>query len=177
MIGLGALLVLVVASPSANAESSRRASFPGDPVVLGSPDGRYSVRWVAPASETDEHHLLLADARARSEVELLAFPRGVDVLWSHSGRRLAISNHWASDEATVLLWEALPSRPRDLLEELVAYEHEAAAKWSAHHLYLEAEAWQGDDVLFLRLWGYGDTPQSQLNQHYRYTVGVGFSRK
>jgi len=176
-VWLTVLLGVIVLPAPVGAGSRLKTAFPGEPAVLGSPDGQHRVRWVPPADESDQHHLLLSDAPDGHEVELLAFPRGIDALWSRSGSHLAVTNHWASDEATVLLWESFSGKARDLLEELAEHEHQRAAGWNAHHIYLEAEGWQGDDVLLLHLWGYGDPSQPAVDRRYEYVLGRGFSRK
>jgi hypothetical protein len=94
------------------------------------------VKWVEPSSDQDEHHLFLRDVRVGRERELLTFPRHVEVFWSPSGTRLAVTNGWASDESTVLLWTDLSAPPVDLLDELAAQEGQQVAGWDAHHLYL-----------------------------------------
>jgi hypothetical protein len=172
------VLLGLSASPApAGAGARWKAAFPGERAVLGSPDGRHQIRWVPPADEADQHHLLLSDASDGHEVELLAFQRGIDALWSRSGSHLAVTNRWASDEATVLLWDSLSGRPRDLLKELAEHEQQRAARWNAHHIYLVAEGWQGDDALLLRLWGYGDPSKPAVERRYKYVLGRGFSRK
>ena len=77
----------------------------------------------------------------------------------------------------MLLWQELPGLPRDLLEELAEHEGQGKTRWKAHHLYLEAIGWQSDQVLRLRLWGYGDSNVAALNRRYRLALGEGFSRE
>jgi hypothetical protein len=168
-----AAIVLSVVSTTA-AEHGR---FPGSAELLPSPDGQHSLKWVPSATDQDSHHLLLVDAASKNQVELLAFPRHVEALWSQSGTRLAITDSWASDESTVLLWETLTAKPRDLIEELARVEGQGIARWNAHHLYLEAKGWRGSDTLLLRLWGYGDPSLPAFDRRYRYTVGRGFARE
>jgi hypothetical protein len=157
------------------AGSGHNAPFPGERTILRSPDRRHVLRWVPPASGADQHSLLLSDVDGRVEVELLAFPRHVEAFWSPSGSRLAVTNAWASDESTVLVWATLDAHPRDLLEELAAQEGQRVARWNAHHLYLEATGWRGDGMLMLRLWGYGDPSLPLLTRRYTYLVGRGFA--
>ena len=152
------------------------AAFPGGATTCPSPDGIHVLRWIEPASDRDEHHLVLAKAGESPGAELLAFPRHVEVFWSPSGRRLAVTNGWASDESTVLLWAEFGASPVDLLEELAAQEGQRVARWNAHHLYLEAKGWTAEGKLRLRLWGYGNPPQA-LDRRYVYTLGKGFSKE
>jgi hypothetical protein len=173
-VALAAAAILLTVVSTTAAEHGR---FPGSAELLPSPDGQHSLKWVAPATDQDSHHLLLVDAGSKTQVELLAFPRAVEAFWSQSGTRLAITNSWASDESTVLLWETLTAKPRDLLEELAKGEGQGVARWNAHHLYLEAKGWRGSDTLLLRLWGYGDSSLPALDHRYRYTVGRGFARE
>ena len=152
------------------------AAFPGSTTKCPSPNAMHVVRWVQPSSDQDEHHLVLRDVRVGRERELLLFPRHVEVFWSPSGTRLAVTNGWASDESTVLLWIDLTAPPVDLLDELAAQEGQQVVGWDAHHLYLEARGWDADGKLRLRLWGYGDPPHA-LDRRYVYTLGKGFSRE
>jgi len=154
----------------------RHAAFPGPTSTCRSPDARHTLRWVEPASDRDEHHVLVTGTRQRAETELLAFPRHVEVFWSPAGRHLAVTNAWASDESTVLLWTDLAEAPADLLEALAAQEGQRVARWNAHHLYLEAKGWSAEGTLRLRLWGYGD-PAHAIERRYVYTLGKGFARE
>jgi hypothetical protein len=153
-----------------------RSSFPGDVTSVQAPGGRYNLRWIPQPSPAGQHELLLCDRSSGSETKLLAFPRGVAALWSPSGSRLSIGNHWGSDEATVLLWAALPGKPLDLLEDLAKQEHQIVARWNAHHLYLDPVAWASDTALDVHLWGYGDPNAPMLDRTYRYSLGRGFRR-
>jgi len=152
------------------------AAFPGLTTSCVSPDRTHALRWVEPSSDRDEHHLLLASVRGGRDKELLSFPRHIEIFWSPSGKLLAVTNGWASDESTVLLWTDFSAPPVDLLEELAAQEHQRAAGWNAHHLYLEAKGWVDERRLRLRLWGYGDPPHA-IDRRYIYTLGRGFSRE
>jgi hypothetical protein len=162
---LGATLTCI--GPVAAAGS--RASFPGGVDRLRSPDGRYVVRWVE-AKVGHDHQLLLS--QGQNETRLLSFPRGVDVLWSPSGNRLAVTNHRASDESTVLLWPDIESAAIDLLEELAAQEGQSAKRWGTHHLYLTAIRWRDAERLEVRLFGYGD---ATVERRYLYSIGRGFA--
>jgi hypothetical protein len=115
-------------------------------------------------------------ARGHGEVELLAFPRHVEVFWSPSGRQLAATNSRTSDESTVLLWSRLEEHPADLLAQLMAQEGQEVPRWNAHHIYLEAKGWQDDETLRVRLWGFGDPPLS-IDRGYVYSARKGFSRE
>jgi hypothetical protein len=171
MLSLTTLVLVAAANCSASAPATRvRASFPGALESVASPNAKYSLRWVV------GHRLLLCDRRLGVESELLAFPRAVSVLWSPSGRHLAVSNHWASDEATVLVWTQLPGVSIDLLEQLASQEQQGAARWDAHHIYLDACAWDSDTSLRLHLWGYGDPALPTIDRWYRYELGKGFAR-
>lgn len=152
------------------------APFPGPWTSCRSPDRTHLVRWVEPGSEADQHHLFLGVMQHPGETEILAFPRHIEVFWSPSSAHLAVTNDWASDESTVLLWTTLDAPPSDLLDELAAQEGQRVALWGAHHLYLEAKGWTGDGRLRLRLWGHGDRAHA-LDRRYVYTVGRGFSRE
>jgi hypothetical protein len=152
------------------------AAFPGPTNTCPSPNARYVLRWVAPSSHPDEHHLFVRDGRMGPERELLLFPRHVEAFWSRSGARLAITNGRTSEESTVLLWSNLAAPPLDLLNELLAQEGQRVARWDTHHLYLEAKGWVSDGQLRLRLWGYGVPPHT-LERRYIYTLGSGFSRE
>ncbi len=175
LTGIAAVL-LAVNCATASPVVVDRSSFPGDVISVQGPAGRYSLRWIPQPSPGGQHELLLCDRSSGSETRLLAFPRGVAALWSPSGSHLSIGNRWASDEATVLLWAALPGKPLDLLEELAKQEHQTAARWNAHHLYLDPVAWAGDAALDVHLWGYGDPNAPMLDRTYRYSLGRGFRR-
>ena len=151
-----------------------RVTFPGQTTTCVAAGAAYVVRWAEAAAEGGDHRLLLRRAGTRHETVLLAFPRQVELLWSPSGRQLALTNRRTSDESTVLLWTDLAKRPRDLLHDLAAHEGQQTARWNTHHLYLEAQDWVADDRLSVRLWGYGD-PSHKLDRRYVYTVGQGFS--
>jgi hypothetical protein len=167
----------LIALSVVSSRATERGRFPGLADRLPSPDGRHSLKWVAPVTDQDSHHLFLEDAGSKKQVELLTFPRHVEAFWSQSGSRLAVTNSWASDESTVLLWETLTAKPRDLLEELAERQGRGVACWNAHHLYLEAKGWRDSDTLLLRLWGYGDPSLPALDRRYRYKVGRGFARE
>jgi hypothetical protein len=174
MIGLMAVVAIncVVNAPVV----AHRTAFSGQPELVAGPGRKYSLQWMEPESVYGNQRLLLCDGSTGSETELLSFPRLVQVLWSASGTRLAVNNHRASDQATVLLWITLPGTPLDLLEELAAQEHQRTAWWDAHHLYLDAVRWMTEAELELRLWGYGDPARPALDRRYVYIVGKGFRR-
>jgi len=176
--GAAALWLAVIAAlcPAGEAQDTS-ASFPGPVELLAAPDGARSVRWVPPANRNGDHLLLLVNARDPAGTTLLRFPRHVRALWSPSGRHLAVTDTYASDEGTVLLWEELPGAPRDLLEELARDEDEGRTRWGAHHVYLESVGWLSDRELSLRLWGYGDPEVPPLSRRYRLVIGKGFSRE
>jgi hypothetical protein len=121
------------------------------------------------------NHLVLGSAQ-HPDRELLAFPRHVEAFWSPAGRHLAVTNAWASDESTVLLWSDLTGGAEDLLEALAAQEGQSVARWNSHHLYLEVKGWRAEAELRLRLWGYGDPPHA-IERRYVYTLGRGFARE
>jgi hypothetical protein len=146
------------------------AAFPGPLAICRSPDSTHVLRLAEPG-----HHLLLS-GHQQPDRELLAFPRHVEAFWSPAGRHLAVTNAWASDESTVLLWSDLTGGPEDLLEALAAQEGQSAARWNSHHLYLEAKGWRAEAELRLRLWGYGDPPHAIERRHV-YTLGRGFTRE
>jgi hypothetical protein len=175
----GAALSLAVLAVlcAAGGGQDTAASFPGPVELLAAPDGARAVRWVPPATSGGDHLLLLVEAHDPAETTLLRFPRHVRALWSPSGRHLAVTNTYASDEGTVLLWEDLPGEPRDLLEELARHEGEGRARWGAHHVYLESVGWLSDRELSLRLWGYGDPDVPSINRRYTLVLGKGFSRE
>jgi hypothetical protein len=152
------------------------AAFPGPRATCPSPNGVRVIRWAEPEAGGDQHRLWIGAARGDGETLLLAFPRHVEVFWSPTGRQLAVTNSWTSDESTVLLWSRLEQHPADLLARLMAQEGQEEARWNAHHLYLEAKGWRDDETLRIRLWGYGDAPHS-LDRGYVYSVRKGFSRE
>jgi len=169
--------LLAINCAAASPVVADRSSFPGDVTSVKGPGGRYSLRWLPQPTPGGQHELLLCDQSSGSETNLLAFPRGVAALWSPSSTHLSIGNHWASDEATVLLWMAPPGgKPLDLLEELAKQEHQTATRWNAHHLYLDPVGWAGDTALDVHLWGYGDPDAPMLDRTYRYSLGRGFRR-
>ena len=162
-------LSMACVCPASAVES--RASFPGRADRLPSPDGQYRVRWVEARDAEHPHRLLLS--HGQESVELLSFPRSVDVLWSPDSTHLAITNRWASDESTVLVWTDFASPPMDLLEALEMQEGQRVEHWGAHHLYLSVVRWTKTDSLELRLSGYGKVA---VERRYVYTLGRAFRR-
>jgi len=163
---LGALLI------SAAALEASSATFPGV-TELGSPDGSFVIRYLDQAPGTQEsHEVRLIDRRTGRSCWALTFERSVDVLWSPTGRALAVTD-WAGSNLAdlVVILPADACRRVSLPEELASSLGEAALPKEPNHIYFEAKRWRSADVLEFRVWGdVGVNSRQEFDQTFEYTL-------
>jgi len=152
-VATSALSLMTLATPSA------LVRFPGEHAQAVGPAGRFAIVWL-PADQAGggaEHQLLLKDLRSGEQRPLLHFGRWVDVVWSPDGTRVAITNGVGSDATEASVYSVRAEQPVAVwavLEHQVGKEQLAFAA-GAHHMYVEAKAWENDTTLAVRVWGYG----------------------
>jgi hypothetical protein len=163
--------VIIALALSLTAAASDKTTFPADPCVARSPDGRHAV--VCKASDETHYDLFMKDLEREAEVFLERWVRGVDVLWAADSRSVAVT-YWAtSTDAAVTVYSAsgrLVLDPQGVLERKYGRPY---PRW-ADHVYFEAFTWLGNDALVVKLWGYGGA--RKFAQCYTLTLRGAVSR-
>ena len=172
---LFALFVLLVCLTGAtHLSAQKRVRFPGPKIHYRSADGRYEVYNVDPSADDQTHKILLYDRVQKNSRELLSYGRHVDVLWSPTGSRLAITDFAGSNLATVLVYDFSGGyEPVDLDFELRKRMPSDRDVFENHHCYVEARGWLDSNRLKLKVWGYGDRDPSGFTLWLEYQIGSG----
>jgi hypothetical protein len=147
-------------------------SFPPDslqPAVARNPSGTYEAIW-SPASGAHAQRLYLKDVRTGRTHKLVEFDRGVDVLWSPDGRRLAITN-WLGSNVSEVIVLRLGARRRtnlaDALYKSLGIQPEISGN---DHIYFEALRWVGPKRLLFSVSGHGDRNLEEFKEYFTYDV-------
>jgi len=166
-----AALILVIASQAAG-----QTRFPGVLQELGSPNGDYTL--VNTDSEREPHHsLILRNNKTGAARRLLDYGRSVTVLWSPAGRRIAVTDNFASNESRILILTADGRAPDLSLQDVVgkglAPPELLRALRENDHVYFEALRWDGEGSLRFRVRGYGASDGSEFSHRYVYSLAAG----
>jgi hypothetical protein len=130
-----------------------KTTFPVEPCIALSPDGRHAVV-CKPSNDAQHYDLFMTDLDRDTEVYLERWARGVDVLWAPDSESAAVTYWPTSTDAAVTVYSAsgrLVLDPQGVLERKYGRPY---PKW-ADHVYFEAFTWLRNDALVVKLWGYG----------------------
>jgi len=132
-----------------------------------SPDHRYRVTWTAPPEAGGLHSLSIIDLRTEAASRLFSFTRHVEVLWSPSGRHLALTDFRGSNESVVFVFT--PSDPSVAIP--VSLPADIAASVAPHgHRYVRAVRWASPIVLVLRVTAHDNSVIPPFEGQFKYIV-------
>ncbi len=147
--------------------------FPGTQREIMSPTDRYVVEYREPSQDHPPylHTLVLRDQLFDKRTALLSFPRFVDVAWAPDGRRLAITDHRASNQSVTYL-VFLDDGPKkiDVNDELRREHPDLAPLFANDHCYVDVVRWLDDRTLQLRIHGHGDQSPAGFDRQVGYRV-------
>jgi hypothetical protein len=169
---LGAVIACsqVVLAVSATPEIVR---FPGLQREISSPNERYVVEYREPSQDHPPylHTLVLRDRLLDKRTELLSFTRFADVAWAPDGRRLAVTDHRASNQSVTYL-VSLDDGPKktDVSNELRREQPDLDPLFANDHCYVDIVRWLDDKTLQLRIHGHGDQSPAGFERQVDYRV-------
>ncbi|HWF11594.1 MAG TPA: hypothetical protein VG297_24165 [Bryobacteraceae bacterium] len=123
---------------------------------LVSPNGRatiYGVPYKAGVNTSPQ----LWFTRARENQKLLDVPGTLSAAWSPDGNAFFVLDHEGSDEAVSYIYDAATLERLDLAQR-IASSDPAARPYTHGHTYFDAESWQGNGQVLVRLHGHTDEP-------------------
>lgn len=176
---VGVLLVSVIFCAGVSSEvNAQKTSFPGRPLKVESPDGRYVIRNSDNLHESPAHTLTLLDKNNNSATKIYMYARHVDVLWSPNSDSFIINDYEGSDSARpVLCLVPWTGNKTDLLKqllELLRARGEQNFVLQNGHVYFTASKWLNKEEILCRLDGYGDANPKGFTRYYIYRLGTGF---
>jgi hypothetical protein len=138
-------------------------SFPGPENRLIAPNG---AREVVNEDGVDNHVLHLVEKKGGASKAIYPYSRSVQVAWSHDSRRLLITDHRGSDEASCIVFDVSSAEGIDLLERF--RRQPAEHPWLGnHHVYLSCASWLDEASVLVKAEGYGDRDPDGFSRRYR----------
>jgi hypothetical protein len=154
------------------ATAQHRVSFPGAE-ESAAPSGPFTLRYVKPASNSEEYEVHLVNGSNRNHCWSYKFMRRLDALWSPDGKALAVTDWTGSNVADVVV--LLPEekcRRVSIPEELFRSLGEQPFLKDSNHSYFEALSWRTPTVLEFRVWGdRGSTVHEDFDERFEYQLG------
>jgi hypothetical protein len=146
-------------------------NLPAGPVTrLTSPDGKATLYGVPYGANTPPQ-LWFENMRSHERTKLLDVPSTLSAAWSANGKAFLVLDHEASDKATSYIYDAATLQRLDLAARITASDP-AARPYTHDHTYFDAERWQGNNQVLVRLHGHTDTPPVTCFD-FRYRVSRG----
>ncbi len=155
--------------------------FPGDSEVC-SPKGAYCIVNKDSTDQKDaiaiggNHVLILRNKKTGGEEEsIYAYQRRVDVEWSPEGTKLLITDHAGSDYSFpfVLLFEN-GRRGINIETELRKQLGSDKSIFENHHVYIEGNKWLSENIILMKIHGYGQVDPQGFVLWYQYDIGGSF---
>jgi hypothetical protein len=173
-IVLASLLVCVVGTP--RAAETPGAEFPGHRGGLTSPEGRYVVLNIDSQTENqvhylgDNHALYLVDLKVPSVKRVHAYGRSASVRWSPKGSAFFINDRTGSNSSNVIVFVLARGTALDISKELKKrVQHKSIT--GNDHVYLEATEWLAENIVKIKVHGYGDVDPKGFELWYEYVIG------
>lgn len=180
------LLVLVLSITSISAAKDEVARFPLGGSSLLSPNKQYlleNVNYDVSSEDQDSHALFLKNLKTGVQEKIYSYPRGVDAVWSAQGNILAVTDDAGSDNADCILFF-----PGDKTSKISIYNeltrimptNKTIFKQANdpdhfnHHVYITCNKWLSNDLLLIRIYGYGDIDPDGFTLWYKYKIGGNF---
>jgi hypothetical protein len=150
--------------------------FPDVIREVRSPNGRDVIENVD-ADSGPFHSLILRDLRSSTSRSLLQYQRYVDVLWSKDGDKILVNDHGASDHTDCLVFVIRPEIMKFDVGRVILQQYPRDRHFTGnHHLRFEGREWRSNDVVRVRVSGYGDTDPAGFRMLFEYTVGKDLSK-
>jgi len=169
------LIVPFGAAVGAQAESP--CIFPGADHTCQDPRGRWAIEW-REASGGGRHVLWLKSLVSGGARKLLEFDRSVELLWSPSGKALAVTDRAGSNDSVLRVFSG-PTLMRAVNVEgrLRASVGRVPEIFDNGHRYFEAVGWVATDVLQFRVRAYDNAPGREYVNTFRYELAGRVSRE
>ena len=152
-----------------------RCSFPGVASECKSTDGRVVAVWMMP-DVNNPRELIWRDMATGSSGVLGTFERSIDLFWSPTGHRLAITDAAGSDNSDALVWQLLSGPRRSFEQDLRRVSSAADLMWKNDHQYFEVVKWVTSDRILVRAWGHGNPKGVMVDRLYSWTVSGSIRR-
>jgi hypothetical protein len=169
-LSLGLIVPFTVSGFVAVAWAQITCTFPSVKDSCSDPQARRAIEWMAP-SEGGRHVLWLKTISTGARTRLLEFDRSVDVLWSPTGRALAVTDHAGSNDS--MLWVFTGStlmRAISVDERLRSSLGRLPAIYNNGHRYFEAVRWMAPEVLKFRVRAYDSDPLKEYVATFRFDL-------
>jgi hypothetical protein len=146
-------------------------SFPSEMREIRDPFGIYAVTWERGGlSEDKPHQLFLKNLANGSVSKLLDFHRSVDVLWSHDGQFVAVTDWTGSNISQVLLFQPGKKIPVNMVDEIYRLLGEQPEISGNDHVYFEALDWGISEELSFKVFGHGDHDRGGFELLFEYNT-------
>lgn len=157
VLSFSALAFCALAAAALAQVPQSKLELPQGPVTrLASPSGDavlYSVPY-QPGVNTSPQ-LWIEQSRTRQNKKLLDIPGTLSAAWSPDGKAFLVLDHEASDEAFSYIYDAATLQRLDLAQRITASDP-GARPFMHSHTYFDADRWQGNDQVLVRLHGHTD---------------------
>jgi hypothetical protein len=171
---------LLLASLAAAAEDlpAGATRFPGTSWARCQGEHDYEILYREPPLSSDGNHQLLLHNRETDRTDsLLTFDRHAEALWSPDCRAFAVTDWYASNASRVLLFTlASPNREANL-QNLISKAYGSLPEISGNgHVYFHAVAWPKNNVVRVKVSGYGDADPKRFEAFFDCEVGGAVKR-
>lgn len=145
-------------------------TFPGVKTQCVAQSGEMSVEWREQRGD-QRHRLFLRGGSVEKPILIHHFDRSVDVLWSPTGRALAITDHAASTDSNVwVITLDAPDHPANLEHAFTSAFGLAPDVYRNSHRYFHAIAWRSSTVLEFVIRAYDGGPDREYNARFLYNL-------
>ncbi len=156
--------------------------FPGLSSQAMSPNKDFLIENVDSQNEEDSdilggnHALFLINILTGKRKHLHAYERHVEVWWSPTGSYVLVNDYRGSDSATPLIFMIDEDTTCIALEKELAQQAQNNSHiWKNHHVYITGSEWIAQDVLKVKIEGYGDVDPDGFTLWFEYHIGKGFT--
>lgn len=150
------MIVFVAFVGMAIAASPVTRSFPQDNLHLANSQNSRELYAVSNESMDPAHTLYMRDKVSGAVVEVMSFPRSVQVGWSPRGDRFFVNNKYGSNRSDCRVVEATKKMEIRWLEVGVGSEYKCEGFDPTDHCYIKCVAWNGESELSGTFESYGD---------------------
>jgi hypothetical protein len=149
--------------------------FPGAHDSVLSPDKLFQLRNRDAQDETEisrfgnNHALFLRDMNGGIEIQIHAYGRHIEALWSPDSRFVAITDFVGSDESLCYIFR-LSDKKLIALTSALKQAINDRVKLANHHVYYQMIGWQKAGVAKVKVSGYGESNKNGFEISLLYDV-------
>lgn len=176
-----AITLISVAVVAANLEPRKDVhiiTFPGASQGFKSLDGVYAL--VNHDSDTvdasgNNHQLSLKTIATGKIVQVLSYPRHIEVMWSLDSIHFSVTNYEDSDYGTCLVYDLRKlASPLDLGAMMEKQIPGFGQMVGDSHINIRCSGWDSDKAeIFVQVTGYNDLKRTEISKQYSYGLNTG----